>query len=268
MSNILYHRNVIVICGVLNISMKTRKHYRTIVVSDVHLGTKGCQAGALEDFLDHHVSDYLYLNGDIIDAWALQRKWRWKPEYNSLIRKILKRSERGTEVIYVLGNHDEFLRPWLTPDMHFGRIRICNEAVHVSADGYSYLVTHGDLFDGVSRLAPWLSWMGARGYDMLLMLNRWYNAVRSRLGFSYWSFSAWVKHNVKRAVAHVFRFEHNLAEYCSSRGYFGVICGHIHTAEIKKINGVCYLNSGDWVESLTALVEDDQGTWKIIYWHK
>jgi UDP-2,3-diacylglucosamine pyrophosphatase LpxH len=246
--------------------MKNKKHYRTIVISDLHLGTKGCCAAQLEDFLDHHESDFLYLNGDIIDGWALRRRWRWKSTYNSVIRKIIKRSERGTQVVYVLGNHDDFLRSWLSPHLSFGNISICNEAVHMSADGYSYLVTHGDLFDGVSRMAPWLSWAGARGYDLLLTLNYAYNQVRRRLGLGYWSFSAWAKRNVKRAVDHVFRFEHNLADYCRTRGFGGVICGHIHTAEIKKINGVRYLNSGDWVESLTALVEQDDGEWQIVQW--
>ena len=246
--------------------MKAKKYYRTIVLSDMHLGAKSCQYKQIEKFLDSHDCDYLYLNGDIIDGWALRRRWRWYTEYNTIIKKILKKSERGTQVIYVLGNHDDFLRAWLGSNLKFGNISITNEAVHQSATGENYLVTHGDLFDGVSRLAPWLSWAGSAGYELLINANMVYNRMRKFLGFGYWSFSSWIKKNVKKAVDHVFRFEHNLTFYARSRGYFGVICGHVHTPEIKTVNGISYLNSGDWQESCTALVEDEQGYWEIIYW--
>jgi len=248
--------------------MKNKTHVRTIVISDMHLGAKSCQYTQIEDFLNHHTCDYLYLNGDIIDAWALSRKWRWKNEYNAIIKQILKKSQQGTQVVYVLGNHDDFLRAWITSGLKFGNISMSNEAVHQCVDGRSYLVTHGDLFDGVSRLAPWLSWAGAKGYELLINFNMLYNQVRKFFGLKYWSFSAWLKHNVKKAVDHIFRFEHNLCAYCKSRGFAGVICGHIHTAEIKSINGVDYLNSGDWQESCTALVEHEDGRWEIVTWQK
>jgi UDP-2,3-diacylglucosamine pyrophosphatase LpxH len=248
--------------------MKDKQHYRTVVLSDLHLGAKSCQHTQIEEFLDHFHCDFLYLNGDIIDGWALRRKWKWNNAYNGIIKKILKKSQRGTKVVYVLGNHDDFLRAWLDTGLKFGNISIVNEAVHQGVSGESYLVTHGDLFDGVSRLAPWISWTGAKGYELLINCNTLFNQIRKFFGLKYWSFSAWLKHNVKKAVDHIFRFEHNLSSYCRSRRFSGVICGHIHTAEIKQINGVAYLNSGDWQESCTALVEHEDGQWEIIHWRK
>lgn len=248
--------------------MKKKIHYRTIVISDIHLGAKSCQYEQVEDFLYHHDSDFLYLNGDIIDAWALRKKWRWKSEYNSIIKKILRKSQKGTRVVYIIGNHDDFLRTWISTGLKFGNISIVNEAIHQGVSGECYLVTHGDLFDGVSRLAPWLSWAGARGYELLINFNLIYNQIRKKLGLNYWSFSSWIKHNVKKAVDHIFRFEYNLTSYAKNRGFFGVICGHIHTAEIKTVNKVAYLNSGDWQESCTALVEHFDGRWEIVNWRK
>lgn len=241
------------------------KRYRTIVLSDLHIGAKSCQADLIKKFLDNYESDYLYLNGDIIDAWALKRKWRWKPVYNDIVRLILKKSNNSTKVVYITGNHDEFLRSFDHTLINLGNITVCNEAIHQDATGYHYLVVHGDFFDGISRLAPWMSMLGARGYEFIINVNHYFNLLRKKFGLGYWSFSSYVKKNVKKAVTHVFRFEHNLSQYCKSRNFRGVICGHIHTPQIKNIDEIKYMNSGDWQESCTALVEDYQGNWNLIY---
>jgi UDP-2,3-diacylglucosamine pyrophosphatase LpxH len=241
-----------------------KRHYRTIVLSDIHLGARSSQADQVLKFLEHHDSDYLYLNGDIIDAWALRRKWYWQSIYNDIIRKILKKSTHGTRVFYIAGNHDEFLRTLMTAFSRFGDVTICNEVTHAGADGRSYLVVHGDLFDGVHRLAPWLSVAGARGYEFIIAVNHRYNQIRQSLGLGYWSFSRWIKKNIKKAVNHVFQFEVNLVHYCQSRGFDGVICGHIHTPAIKTIDSLIYMNSGDWQESCSALVEHADGRWEIL----
>ena len=241
--------------------------YRTIFISDVHLGTRDCKAEQLNNFLKNHTCDTLYLVGDIIDAWKIQQnKWRWRQSHTNVIRRILGHAKRGTRVIYIAGNHDEFLRPLLPYALTFGRVEIANRAEHLGADGRKYLVTHGDMFDGITRLAPWLTFLGDKAYDMVLRLNTQFNWVRHRLGFGYWSLSRFLKHRVKKAVDFVFQFENNLVAYCAKRGFDGVICGHIHHAEIKDINGIAYMNDGDWVESMTALVEHWDGRWEIVTW--
>ena len=243
------------------------KTYRSIFISDVHLGTKDCKAGHLNNFLKHNTCDTLYLVGDIIDAWKIkQNKWRWKQSHTNVIRRVLGHAKRDTKVIYILGNHDEFLRPYLQYGLGFGMLEIKNQCEHIGADGKRYLVTHGDLFDGISRLAPWLSFLGDKAYDFVLTLNSRFNWFRHRLGFGYWSLSLYLKQRVKRALDFMFQFEKNLAGYCKKKGYDGVICGHIHKAEIKEIDGVVYMNDGDWVESCTALVEHHDGRWEIITW--
>jgi UDP-2,3-diacylglucosamine pyrophosphatase LpxH len=205
--------------------------------------------------------------GDIIDAWKIQQnKWRWKQSHTNVVRRVLGHAKRGTRVIYVAGNHDEFLRPMLPYGFSFGMIEIVNQTEHIGADGKHYLVTHGDLFDGITRLAPWISFLGDKAYDFVLYLNSKYNWIRHRMGFGYWSLSKYLKHKVKKAVDFIFQFESNLAAYCKKRGYDGVICGHIHHAEIKDIDGVVYMNDGDWVESCTALVEHWNGRWEIVTW--
>jgi len=245
------------------------KTYRSIFVSDVHLGTKDCQADKLNNFLKHNSCDTLYLVGDIIDAWKIQQnKWRWKQSHTNVVRRVLGHAKRGTRVIYVAGNHDEFLRPMIPYGFSFGLIEIHNQTEHIGADGKRYLVIHGDLFDGITRLAPWIAFLGDRAYDIILSLNSRVNWIRHRMGFGYFSLSKFLKHKVKRAVDFVFKFEENLANYCKKRGFDGVICGHIHHAEIKEINGVAYMNDGDWVESCTALVEHHDGQWEIITWTK
>jgi len=257
--------NCVVILETLNKCMS--KTYRSIFISDIHLGTKDCKAGQLNNFLKNNTCDTLYLVGDIIDAWKIkQNKWRWKQSHTNVIRRILGHAKRDTRVIYVLGNHDEFLRPFLQYNLNFGMVELHNQFEHIGADGKHYLVTHGDLFDGITRLAPWLSILGDKAYDFILGLNSRFNWLRHRLGFGYWSLSLFLKHRVKKAVDFIFQFERNLAGYCKKRGFDGVICGHIHHAELKEIDGVVYMNDGDWVESMTALVEHHDGRWEIVTW--
>jgi UDP-2,3-diacylglucosamine pyrophosphatase LpxH len=245
------------------------KTYRSIFVSDVHLGTKDCQADKLNNFLKHNSCDTLYLVGDIIDAWRIQQnKWRWKQSHTNVVRRVLGHAKRGTRVVYVAGNHDEFLRPMIPYGFSFGLIEIHNQIEHIGADGKHYLVVHGDLFDGITRLAPWLGFLGDRLYDLILNLNSKFNWIRHKMGFGYWSLSKYLKHRVKKAVDFIFQFEHNLAGYCKKRGFDGVICGHIHHAEIKEIDSIIYMNDGDWVESCTALVEHYDGRWEIVTWTK
>jgi UDP-2,3-diacylglucosamine pyrophosphatase LpxH len=243
------------------------KTYRSIFISDVHLGTKDCKAGHLNNFLKHNSCETLYLVGDIIDAWKIkQNKWRWKQSHTNVVRRILGHAKRDTRIVYVLGNHDEFLRPYLQYNLNFGMVEMHNQIEHIGADGKRYLVVHGDLFDGITRLAPWLSFLGDKAYDTILSLNSKFNWILHRMGIGYFSLSRFLKRKVKKAVDFMFQFEMNLATYCKKRGYDGVICGHIHHAEIKEIDGVIYMNDGDWVESMTALVENHDGTWQIITW--
>lgn len=245
------------------------KTYRTIFISDVHLGTRDCKAEELNNFLKNNTCETLYLIGDIIDGWKMQQnKLRWKQSHTNVIRRILGAAKRDTKVIYIAGNHDEFLRPLLPYNIAFGNIEVHNSYDHVGIDGKKYLVTHGDLFDGITRLAPWLSFLGDKAYDFILAVNSRYNWIRRRLGFGYFSLSKYLKHRVKKAVDFIFEFEKNLALYCNKKGYDGVICGHIHCAEIKDIDNVIYMNDGDWVESCTALAEHHDGRWEIITWTK
>jgi UDP-2,3-diacylglucosamine pyrophosphatase LpxH len=243
------------------------KTYRSIFISDVHLGTKDCKAGHLNNFLKHNTCETLYLVGDIIDAWKItQNKWRWKQSHTNVVRRILGHSKRDTRIVYVLGNHDEFLRPYLQYNLNFGMVEIHNQIEHIGIDGKRYLVVHGDLFDGITRLAPWLSFLGDKAYDTILSLNSKFNWILHRMGIGYFSLSRFLKRKVKKAVDFMFQFEKNLAAHCKKKGYDGVICGHIHHAEIKEIDGVTYMNDGDWVESMTALVEHHDGSWEIVTW--
>ena len=241
--------------------------YKTIFISDVHLGTRDCKADNLHNFLKHNKCETLYLVGDIIDGWRVQQnKWFWNQSHSNVVQKILKLGKRGTRVIYVAGNHDEFLRPLIPFGIGFGEIEIVNQIEHIGIDNNRYLVIHGDIFDGISAIAPWLSVIGDKGYDLILILNNKFNWVRRKLGFGYWSLSAYIKSKVKSAVSFVFEFETNIIEYCRKRGFDGIICGHIHQSEIKEIDGLMYMNDGDWVESMTALVENYDGSWEIITW--
>jgi len=243
-------------------------NYRSIFISDIHLGSKGCKADLLINFLKLNSADKLYLIGDIVDGWKIQEnKWYWKQSHTNVVRRILGFAKQGSEVIYIAGNHDEFLRPMIPYGISFGRIQIANQFTHEGLDGKKYLVVHGDLFDGITRLAPWVSFIGDRAYDILINLNTKFNWWRHKLGFGYWSLSQFLKQRVKRAVDFIFHFERNLTDYGRKRGYDGVICGHIHKAEIKTVNGIIYMNDGDWVESCTALVEHHDGHWEIVTWN-
>jgi UDP-2,3-diacylglucosamine pyrophosphatase LpxH len=243
------------------------KKYRSIFISDIHLGTKDCKADQLNNFLKHNSCETLYLVGDIVDAWKIkQNKWRWKQSHTNVVRRILGHAKRGTRVVYVIGNHDEFLRPYLHYGLGFGMLELTNQCEHIGADGKHYLVVHGDLFDGITRIAPWLALLGDKAYDFILSVNNKFNWILHRMGIGYFSLSRYLKHKVKKAVDFMFQFEKNLAGYCKKKGYDGVICGHIHHAEIKEIDGVMYMNDGDWVESLTALVEHHNGSWEIVTW--
>ena len=239
--------------------------YKSIFISDVHLGSKDSKAAELNEFLKTVESENIYLVGDIIDAWKIQQnKFKWKNSHTDVVRTLLKKSRKGTQIIYVAGNHDEFLRPMIRYAANFGNVKICNQIVHEGLDGKKYLVVHGDLFDGITRLSPWLSFMGDKAYDVLLDLNSRFNWIRHRLGFGYWSLSKWLKHRVKKAIDFIFEFELTITAYAKRKGYDGVICGHIHYAEIKTVNDITYMNDGDWVESKTALVEHMDGRWEIL----
>jgi UDP-2,3-diacylglucosamine pyrophosphatase LpxH len=240
------------------------QRHRAIFISDIHLGTPGCKAAYLLDFLRHNESDYLYLVGDIIDGWALKSRFYWHQTHNDVIQKVLRRARKGTQVIYVPGNHDEVGRQFA--GLNFGDIAIREEAVHETADGRRLWVVHGDLADGVIRHAKWLAYLGDTLYDFVLWLNRHFNAARARLGLGYWSLSQYLKHKVKNAVSFITDFETVLMREARRHGYDGVVCGHIHKAEIRMIDGLVYCNDGDWVESLTALVETHDGELKLITW--
>lgn len=240
------------------------KRYRTIWISDTHLGTRGCKSDLLLDFLHSHCCDHLYLVGDIIDGWSLRRSWYWNEDHNRILREILKKSSRGTKVSYICGNHDEFLRRYL--GLMFGGVQLSDEAVHVTADEKRLLILHGDRFDVCIRNARWLSLLGSRAYELLLVANTFLNRVRRKLGYGYWSLSAYLKHKVKNAVSYIDNFEDAVLDEARRRGFDGVVCGHIHKAAIRESDGTLYCNDGDWVESCTALVEEYTGELKIVTW--
>jgi len=238
--------------------------YRSIWISDVHLGTRNCQAEYLLDFLRRNESRTLYLVGDIIDGWQLKSSWYWEQSHNDVIQKIMRKARKGTRVVYIPGNHDEFLRQYAV--MKFGGITLVPQAFHRTADGRTFLVIHGDQFDGVMQHARWLMKLGDHAYEIALRVNRWFNAVRQWFGYDYWSLSAYLKHKVKNAVSFISTYETALAEAARRHGVDGVICGHIHKAEMRDINGILYCNDGDWVESCTALVEHFDGRLELIRW--
>ncbi|WP_202930705.1 UDP-2,3-diacylglucosamine diphosphatase [Fluviibacter phosphoraccumulans] len=241
-------------------------NFRTIWISDVHLGTPGCQANYLLDFLKTHESETLYLVGDILDGWHLKKGWYWPQTHNDVVQKILRKGRKGTRVVFIPGNHDESVRQFI--GLSFGEIEVHEDAIHTLANGKRLWVTHGDLFDGVMQHARWLAYVGDSAYTVILKLNRWFNAIRVRMGLPYWSLSQYLKHQVKNAVNFISAFEHVMTEEARRRDCDGVVCGHIHKAEIREINGMLYANDGDWVESLTALVEDFDGNLKIIHWNR
>jgi UDP-2,3-diacylglucosamine pyrophosphatase LpxH len=241
---------------------RSKTHYRSIFISDLHLGTPGCQAEALLSFLKIYTCDNLYLVGDIVDGWQLRRKWYWPQSHNDVIQKLLRKARKGCKVVFVPGNHDEFGRHFL--DHSFGGIEIREEAVHVTADGKKLWVIHGDYFDGVIQCAKWLAYVGDSLYEFTLKLNRYLNHLRARMGLPYWSLSAYLKLKVKKAVNFISDFEVAFANEARKLGYQGVVCGHIHHAEIRDIDGILYCNDGDWVESCSAMVEHADGRLEIL----
>ena len=240
------------------------RSYGTIWISDIHLGTRGCKADFLIDFLRYNDADTIYLVGDIIDGWRLKRSWYWPQTHNDVVQKVLRKVRKGTRVVYVPGNHDEWLRDYTL--LQFGGGEVAEEVVHVTADGRRLLVLHGDVFDAVVKHARWLALLGDKAYTAALWFNRYFNTARRRLGYQYWSLSAYLKHRVKNAMQYIGSFADAVAAEAQRRGVDGVICGHIHHAEIRDINGVLYGNDGDWVESCTALVEHYDGRIELIDW--
>ncbi len=246
------------------------RHYRTVFISDTHLGTRGCRSEFLADFLRRVSCERLYLVGDIVDGWRLRRSWYWHEMHGEVLRLFLAHARAGTEITYIPGNHDEVFRSWLpllgTVGVTMSGIRLRREAVHVTADDRRLLVIHGDEFDSVLRYAKFLSVLGDWAYDAAVFLNRWFNVARRRLGLPYWSLSGFLKRRVKEAVKAIDRFALALAGEARRRGFDGVVCGHIHHAEMRQVDGVLYLNGGDWVESCTALVEHADGRLELVDW--
>jgi UDP-2,3-diacylglucosamine pyrophosphatase LpxH len=241
-------------------------HFRTIWISDIHLGTSGCQAKRLLEFLKATESDKLYLVGDIVDGWQLKRRWYWHQTHNDVVQLVMKKAKKGTKVIFVPGNHDESVRQFIGLD--FGGIKIRDELIHTTANGKRMLVLHGDRFDGVIACAKWLAYVGDSLYTMILKFNQVFNAWRARAGLPYWSLSQYLKLKVKNAVSYITSFEDALAAEARKQGLDGVICGHIHKPEIRDIDGILYCNDGDWVESLSALVEDKLGELRLVDWRE
>ncbi len=243
------------------------RQFRALFISDVHLGSKAAQAVFLLDFLRLHDAQTIYLVGDIIDGWRLKRYWHWPQAHNDVVQKLLRKARKGTRIIYVAGNHDEFLRQF--QGIHFGGIEVLDRCIHENANGRKYLVVHGDQFDVIVHNYRKLAYLGDWAYDAAIFVNSWMNAARRRLGLPYWSFSSWAKVRVKKAVNFISAFQSVVADEARRSGADGVICGHIHHAAIEMLDGIEYMNTGDWVESCTALVEHFDGRFEIISWqHK
>lgn len=242
------------------------RRYRTLFISDVHLGSKAAKTDFLLDFLRLHDADTIILVGDIVDGWRLKRTWYWPQPCNDVVQKLLRKARKGTRIIYIPGNHDEFMRDF--PGVHFGGIEVANRHIHEAGDGRKYLVLHGDEFDVVVRNARVLAYLGDWAYDTAIAINVVLSAVRRRLGLPYWSFSAWAKLQVKHAVNFIGEFQKVVAEEARRNGVDGVICGHIHHAVIDQMDDIRYINTGDWVESCTAVAEHQDGTMELITWRQ
>ncbi|BCP53121.1 UDP-2,3-diacylglucosamine hydrolase [Kaistia sp. 32K] len=240
------------------------RHLRTLFLSDIHLGTRGSQAELLLNFLRWHDAETIYLVGDIIDGWRLKKGWYWPQAHNDIVQKLLRKARKGARLVYVPGNHDEFLRDYL--GTHLGGVELVDRAIHETADGKRLLVIHGDQFDVVVRHAKWLAFLGDHAYNLALALNTVVGKVRRKLGFEYWSLSAWAKLKVKNAVSFIGAFEQALVTEARRVGADGVVCGHIHHATIRDDLGIRYINTGDWVESCTAIVEHHDGRIEMIRW--
>ncbi|NSZ62948.1 UDP-2,3-diacylglucosamine diphosphatase [Agrobacterium tumefaciens] len=240
------------------------RQFRTLFISDVHLGSKAAKTDFLLDFLKHHEADTIILVGDIIDGWRLRRSWYWPQGCNDVVQKLLRKARKGTRIVYIPGNHDEFLREF--PGMHFGGIEVAERMIHEAGDGKKYLVIHGDEFDVVVRNARLLAYLGDWAYDAAIAINIAIAAVRRRIGLPYWSFSAWAKLQVKHAVNFIGEFQRVVADEARRNNVDGVICGHIHHAVMEDMDGIRYINTGDWVESCTAIAENADGTFELITW--
>lgn len=242
--------------------------YKSIFISDVHLATKGCSADELCIFLKNNNCENLFLVGDIIDGWRIKKRWYWPQSHSNVIRRILTASKRGTKVYYLIGNHDEVIRKFLSYDISMGNISFADRHDYLAIDGKRYLVIHGDFFDVLMLDKKWLMHLGDTLYNFVIWLNIVFNQVRAMYGMEYWSLSNYLKQNTKQAVNYINNFEDHVSSYCKEQGYDGIICGHIHKAEIRKINNIVYMNDGDWVESRTALVEHVDGRWELINYDK
>jgi UDP-2,3-diacylglucosamine pyrophosphatase LpxH len=238
--------------------------FRSIWISDIHLGTRGCKARILLDFLKHTDSEFLYLVGDIVDGEQLSRSWYWEQSHNDVIQKLLRKARKKTRVIYVPGNHDHFARSYA--GLSFGGVRVAKGVIHATADGRRFWVFHGDEFDRIVREVKWLSALGDRAYDLALVANVIFNRVRRRFGRPYWSLSAHLKSRVKTVVNFLCGFRESAVNAARARGLDGVICGHVHRAEMLDFDGVLYCNDGDWVESCSALVEHFDGRLELLDW--
>ena len=239
---------------------------RSVWISDVHLGTKHARVAELLEFLRAVDCKYLYIVGDLIDGWELKFRWFWQDDYNVLIQKLLRKSRKQTKVIYITGNHDEFIDQFA--GMRFGSVIMAQQAMHTAADGKKYLVIHGHQADGLTHFNHLLEKLGSHLYNWILDFNLHFNRLRRALGFGYWSLAAYLKFKAKSAVKYVTEYEETLAQMARNQKADGVICGHIHRAEIKNIGDMRYLNCGDWVESCTALVEDFDGRIQLIHFHE
>lgn len=245
----------------------TKHQYKTIWISDIHLGSKGCKSEYLLSFLKSVRCENLYLLGDIIDGWRLSYgRSYWPQEHVNVVRRVLTMAKKNTKVIYITGNHDEFLRKYTKFNLEMGNVKIVNKAVYTSVNGKKYWCIHGDTFDNITTSYKWLAHFGDKGYNSILYMNTKVNSIRKKLGLKYWNISAYLKHKAKTAVNFIYDFENNISSETKRRGYDGVFCGHIHNCEIKEINGITYFNTGDWVESCTAIVEHYDGRIEAIYW--
>lgn len=242
------------------------QNFRTLWISDVHLGTKDCQAAQLNDFLKNHRAEKIYLVGDIIDGWKMQSGIYWNKDFTRVIRRLLTLSKKGVKIDYITGNHDEFLRRFA--NNRFDNIHLYNRVTHTTADRRKLLVIHGDQFDSVARCHQWLKCLGDKGNDLLMFLNRGFNSWRAKYGHGYWSLAGYLKHHIPRARRYIRDYEEGVAYAAEKQGFDGVICGHIHHAAHKKIGDIEYYNTGDWVESCTALAEDEHGKIHLLKWRK
>lgn len=243
---------------------QTPRRFRTLFISDLHLGSRAAKADFLIDFLRHHEAATIFLVGDIVDGWRLRRSWHWPQSHNDVVQKLLRQARKGTRIIYIAGNHDEFLRDF--QGTHFGGVEVTDRFVHEGPTGKRYLVIHGDQFDAIVHNMRWLAYFGDHAYDLAMVVNRVVSRVRRMFGLSYWSFSSWAKVRVKHAVNFIGSFRDVLVEEARRSGVDGVICGHIHHAAIERFDGVEYINTGDWVENCTAVAEEADGTMVLLSW--